>query len=534
MLSPLHGLDTPNASRLGAAGAALEAGHLNEAARLLQSVQAQMPDHPEVLRLHAGLLSQRGRHNEAIRCMRLALAKRGNDAVYHNTLGTLLGAAGEYDEAICVLEYGCRLQPSLPLAWYNLGVMLTRAVRNDEATTALRQALALDPGNVGARALLADLMRTQGMADEAEAMYRALLQHQPWSGVAWWGLADLKRPLFGSEDILAMRNALTEPRTSMDDRIATGFALAKALDDAGMYVQSLETLHDAHALASQRRRWNPAAMSDALAGMRQTFSPPPVAAVAPLGHEVVFIVSLPRSGSTLIEQILASHSQVEGAGELVDLPQVLADESRHRGQPFPHWVKAMQPADWQRLGERYLERTARWRRSRPMFTDKLPNNWMYIGAIRAMLPHARIIGCRRDPLETCFACYRQYLPNGDYAHRFGDLAAFWHDFDISLREAQQASPDHVYEHVYEDLLADPERSIRQLLTFCGLPFEQGCLDFHANIRTVRSPSAAQVRQPLRQDTARLARYGSLLDALRQALDTVSVVDAGRRNEHQPP
>jgi hypothetical protein len=184
----------------------------------------------------------------------------------------------------------------------------------------------------------------------------------------------------------------------------------------------------------------------------------------------------------------------------------------------------MQPDDWQRLGQRYLERTSHWSRQRPMFTDKLPNNWYYIGAIRAMLPGARIVGCRRDPLETCFSCYRQLLHNNEYQRTFADLAAFWHEFDTSLRLALAQHPTHVHESVYEDLVADPERHIRRLLDFCGLPFDPACLEFHRTRREVRSPSAMQVREPLRRDTARAPRYGALLNPLREALAAVMQAD----------
>src|SRR5262249_19844686 len=146
--------------------------------------------------------------------------------------------------------------------------------------------------------------------------------------------------------------------------------------------------------------------------------------------------SLPRSGSTLIEQILASHSSVEGAGELPDLPLLLGEEMRRRGQSLTTWASTLRPDEWQRLGRRYLERTSHWSRRRPFFTDKLPNNWTYIGAIRAMLPGARIVGVRRDPVETCFSCYRQFLYNNEYTRTFDDLASFWSDFDRSLALAK--------------------------------------------------------------------------------------------------
>lgn len=515
--SRLHGLSPPAAQHVVAAAQALDAGRVDEAGQWLRAALAAHPEHPEVLRVQAGILGLRGRHPDAIQAMRKALSQRPQDAIYHNTLGTLLGNAGDFDAAIDALHRCCELQPGLAIAWYNLGVMLTRCVRNDEAVIALHRAVDLAPDHTAARALLADMLRTTGQVEEATAEYRRLIAAQPWAGMAWWGLADLRTARFAEEDIAHMQAALQQPAASIEDRIAMGFALAKAYDDAGRYAESLAALAQANAVARQRQQWNAAAFSAGISDINQAFAPPPAGAPEPLGKEVVFIVSLPRSGSTLVEQILASHSAVEGAGELPDLPLVLAEESRRRGMAVSQWAARMEPADWQRLGQRYLERTAHWRRHRPLFTDKLPNNWMYIGAIRAMLPAARIVVCRRDPLETCFSCYRQHLANNEYTRSFDDLAAFWRDFDRSVRHWAGLHPSHVLVHDYERLQAKPETHIRQLLDFCGLPFEPTCLNFHRTQREVRSPSATQVRQPLRTDTARAPRYGALLDPLRAAL-----------------
>ena len=517
MIPRLQGLSPTARVNIMVAGEALESGRVDEAERRLADAVTTDPQHPEVLRMQAGIHSLRGRSQQAISTMRLALAQRPQDALYHNTLGTLLGSAGDYDAAIAALRHGCELQPDLAIAWYNLGVMLTRSVRNEEAASALRRAVALAPDHASARALLGDMLRTRGHTGEAEAEYRKVLAERPWTGIAWWGLADLRTVRFSDDDIAQMQAALQQPRASEDDRIATGFALAKALDDGDRHADSLTALAQANAIARHRQQWNADAFSAGITAIRQAFTPPPVAAAEPLGNEVIFIISLPRSGSTLVEQILASHSSVEGAGELPDLPLALAEESRRRGAPFPQWVRAMQPADWARLGQRYLERTRHWRRQRPVFTDKLPNNWMYIGAIRAMLPGARIIACRRDPLETCFSCYRQHLAGSEYTRSFDHIAAFWRDFDRSIRHWHTLHPSQVFEHEYEQLLADPEAHIRRLLDFCGLPFEPACLSFNENRREVRSPSATQVRQPL-HDTRRAPRYGALLDPLRAALE----------------
>lgn len=519
MNSRLQGLGPTATQQVMIAAQALDAGRADDADRQLERVLAAYPDHPEVLRMKAGIHSLRGQHNDAVRLMQRALVQRPQDALYHNTLGSLLGTAGDYEGAIQALRRTCELDPKLAMAWYNLGVMLTKSVRNEEATEALQRAVALAPDHIGARALLADLLRTRGQVDAAATEYRRLLSARPAFGLAWWGLADLRTQRFDAKDVAQMQAALKRSDATENDRIAIGFALAKAFDDEGRYAESLAALATANATAQRYQAWDAARFSASVANVSGAFVPPPVGSSAPLGSEVIFIVSLPRSGSTLVEQILASHSQVEGAGELPDLPQVLAEETqRLGGKPIPQWAREATPADWQRLGQRYLQRTARWRSERPVFTDKLPNNWIYLGAIRAMLPGARIVVVRRDPLETCFSCYRQPLDAASgYSRSFPALASFWRDFDQNVSRIATLHPGHIREHSYEAMVTDPDTQIRELLAFCGLPFEEACLHFHENQRVVRSPSATQVRQPMRKDTARSQRYGALLNPLRAAL-----------------
>lgn len=519
MSSRLHGLTPAAAKLIVTAAQALEAGRADQAAQWLGGVLASHPDHPEALRLEAGILSLRGQHAEAIASMRRAVAQRADDALYHNTLGTVLADAGEFDDAIAALRRAVELQPALATAWYNLGILLTRCVRYAEAGEALRHAVALSPQHALARAQLADALKVSGHVDEAIGEYRKAIAMQPTAGMAWWGLANIKTVRLKADDIEAIRSALRDARASDDDRIALGFALAKALDDHGRYAESFDTLAQANAVARRRVTWNAPAFSAAIREIESAFAAVP-SARAGLGREVIFVLGMPRSGTTLVEQILASHSQVEGAGELPDVPVLINEESKRRHQAFPHWVAATTSADWQRLGRAYLARTAHWRTRRPIFVDKLPNNWIYIAAIRAMLPEARIIVCRRDPLETCLSCYRQHFAGNDYTRTFADLAAYWREFDRSARHFAALHPTRVYQHVYEDLIVAPERSVRTLLEFCGLPFEEACLHFHETQRDVRSPSAAQVREPLR-DSARATRYGALLDPLRAALQPAS-------------
>lgn len=514
--SRLAGLESAAIRQVVATAQSLELGRVDEAHAQLQPVLVSHPDHPEVLRLHAGILELRGDYAGAITASRRALAMRPEDPLYHNTFGTILGASGDFDAAIVALQRASELQPDLAVAWFNLGVMFTRCVRIDEAIAALRRAIELADDHLPARALLADMLRISGHAEQAASAYRDVLERHPWQGTAWWGLADLRTGAFVHGDIERMHQALRDPRAGVDDRVAIGFALARALDGEGRRAESLDALARANALARQRRRWDARAFSATINAIRSA-APAAVSAPPELGSEAVFIVGLPRSGTTLVEQILASHSQVEGAGELPDLPAVLTAESRRRGKVFPGWISDAGAGDWRRLGELYLQRTARWRTRRPRFTDKLPGNWMYLAAIRAMLPGARIVVCRRDPLETCFSCYRQYLVNNEYTRTFDDLAAYWREFDRTIRHWQALYPSHLYQHDYEALLAGPEAGIRRLLDACALPFEEGCLRFHETRREVRSPSATQVRRPLDAGTMHTHRYGPLLDPLRRAL-----------------
>lgn len=514
----LQGLPRGAARRLVAAAQALSLGQVADAEQSLDSLISLYPDHPEVLRMYAGLRSVRGNHQSALSIMERAIALRPDDAAYWSSFGSALIEASRYDDAIAALQRACELDPDYASASYNLGLALIRCMRVDEAVTALRRAVS-HPSHetINARVILGDILRGEGRLDEAIGEYRAALKQQPFAGQAWWALAEIKTQRFADNDLAKLQAAMQHPGASEDDRYAMGFALAKALDDRGRYAEVLAALAQAHSRARARRGWNASAYTAYIDAILDTFTPPPAGARAGLGDEAIFIVSMPRSGSTLTEQVLASHSLVGSGNEVSDLPAVLMDESKRLNKPFPQFAADLSQADWERMGHRYMERVARWRGDRPRCTDKLAGNWHFVGAIRAMLPGARIIVARRDPLETCLACYRQQLVEHDYTHTFSDLAATWREFDRVIRRWRLLHPTHVYENIYEEFTADPEARIRALLEFCDLPFEAGCLEFHKSERKVLTPSATQVREPLRRDTARAQRYGALLNPLRAEL-----------------
>lgn len=508
---------------------AISARRLREAERALVAAMALAPQHVEVIRLRGVLCHLQGRYAEAVTTLRDGLALHPDDAMTLNNLGSALRADGDAIEAIKAFERASELQPGLAAVWYNLGKTLKSQARIEDAKVALQRSLELEPGHAAARMVLGDACKGLGEIDAAAQCYRTVLKSNPRNGQAWFALANLKTVRFTEDESAQLAKLINSGELSDEDRIAMGFTRVKALEDAGQFAEAYAALASANALKRKSVTWDAKAHSAWIDRIAAAFAQP-VAAASPeaQGSEVIFVVSLPRSGSTLTEQILSAHSQVEGASELPDLPAIIEEESRRRGHPYPGWVGDASPEDWARLGQAYLDRTARWREQRPRFTDKGLSNWAYVGAIMAMLPQARVVICRRDPLETCFSCFQQLFARGqDFSYAIEDVVAYWRDFDRLSRLWANLFPGRAQESVYEHLVDDPETAIFDLLAFCGLPLEVSCLSFHTAERVVRTASAAQVRQPMRRDTARAPRYGQALDPLRNALSGTAVGSVGK-------
>jgi tetratricopeptide (TPR) repeat protein len=516
----LHGLSPGAAAILRDIAQRLARGELDAAERALPGALALAPTQPETLRLYGLLEHRRGRHATAAAAYAQALAANGDDALTLGGHAELLADMGRVDEALALLRRACALTPRDADAWLRLGTQLDRQGLHGEAIEAGERLLALKPGEALARILLGRNLQALGRIDEASQQYRKLIATRgPRAYQAWFSLVDLKTVRLDESETRALEKLANDVALPEEARMVLGFALGKVYEDAGRLDAAYRTFTQANARRRRNARWDAASFSRQADALEAAFAASHAGAPAEQGGEVIFVVGLPRSSTTLIEQVLAAHPQVEGASELPDLPAVIAAESKRRGLGFPLWCASATPADWTRLGQDYLARTARWRTRASHSTDKLPSNWMLIGAIRAMLPGARIIDCRRDALETCWSCYKQLFAPGlaDYSYHEGELAAYWRDYDRVCRGWAARHPQHVRVQTYEQLLAEPDAEIRALLAFCGLSFDPLCLDFHKAERSVRTPSSAQVRQPLRRDTARAAAYGDLLAALREPL-----------------
>jgi tetratricopeptide (TPR) repeat protein len=373
---------------------------------------------------------------------------------------------------------------------------------------------------------IAHSLKTLGRQGEAIAEYRAAAAARAGFGDAWWSLANLKTYRFEKRELEAMRAADAAADTSDVDRIHLCFALGKALEDAGQYQPSFQYYARGNALKRAASRYRPETIelntrlqievcTPALFARhaRSAASPP----------DPIFIVGLPRSGSTLIEQILASHSAVEGTHELADIPRIVVElkgrEPESDNPRYPAVLTDMSPEDFSSLGEKYLGDTRIYRTSKARFIDKMPNNFRHVGLIHLMLPNARIIDARREPMACCFGNLKQLFATGqEFTYSVEDIARYYRTYLELMRHWDAVLPGRVLRVQHEDVVDDLEGNVRRLLDFCGLPFEPACVEFHKTERSVRTASSEQVRQPIyREGLDQWRHYEPWLGPLRAAL-----------------
>ncbi len=369
---------------------------------------------------------------------------------------------------------------------------------------------------------IAHLLKTLGKTDEAIAEYRAAAAIRTSYGDAYWSLANLKTYRFTDEELERMIAAEAAASTATDDRYHLCFALGKALEDRGDYARSFEYYSRGNALKRSASAYRPEQMERNARLQMEVCTPALFARHqdgGAGGADPIFIVGLPRAGSTLIEQILASHSQVEGTHELADVPRIVT-ELDGRDSRYPTVLSSMTTEEFRRLGRRYLDETRAYRLTgRPRFIDKMPNNFRHIGLIHLMLPNAKIIDVRREPMACCFGNFKQLFAQGQvFTYGLEEIARYYRTYLELMRHWDAVLPGRVLRLHYEDLVQDLEPSVRRLLEFCGLEFEAGCVAFHRTERSVRTASSEQVRQPIyREGLSQWRHYEPWLTPLREAL-----------------
>ena len=514
----------PFLSHVAAVRRYLETNQLKLAEHELLMALAQYPESPSANRLMGSLQAQLGNFRAASEWLERYLIYYPLDSLALTLLASTLEKSGRLEQNIGLLERAERCAKSFQ-DFFEISVEADHQGQAEIALRTIDAAIFLLSGKAQPQSGQAFLQRARilqsiGRSTDAAKIYRDLIRKNVVPARAWFALLDLKTEHLDTPEYQALTRAF-EQAANPQDRALIGFALGKAHEDSANFSAAFATFQRANDDAARINSWNSDAFTKHAREVLEAFAPAEAADQKLLpanafGSELIFLVGLPRSGTTLVEQVLSAHPDVEGANELPYLPQLIQQESQRRGKAYPAWVAEMSEFDWRRLGDEYLSLTARWRLKRIKSTDKLPENWLYIGAIERMFPGSRIIDCQRDPVETVWSCYKQLFAPGrvNFSYRFNDLRDFWLSYRRSMDVWAQRLPAQLYAQSYELLVRDTEAQVRALLAFCGLRFSEACMQPHLAQRVIRTPSASQVRQPMHAPSVKTQGYGELLASLR--------------------
>lgn len=546
----IRAADAPGAIRRAAG--ALAAGRLPEAQMFADEMLRRHASDPLALRVAAEIAFRRNDDHAAV-----DLLERCVEIEPHRA-GTLFALAlaryrlGQMQSAQRVLEMLAAQDPDNPAGRTLLASVLTRLNEMAEALRVYDRLLGEFPNNAAFWTLQGHALKSVGRQSEAVAAYRETIRLQPGHGEAWWSLANLKTVRFSAADAVDMERALTESARDDEDRTHFHFALGKAYEDQGDHARAFAHYAEGNRLRLTVTDYDTESSTINLQRSRQVFTPHFFAERAGVGcpaPDPIFIVGLPRSGSTLLEQILSSHPLVEGTMELSDLSDVARSIADRRTAPDDYDYVPMLPElerdEWRRLGERYLETTRVHRKTdRPFFIDKMPNNFSHLGLLHLMLPNARIIDARRHPLAACFSSFKQHFAIGQlFTYGLDNIGTYYRDYVELMAHFDAVLPGRVLRVHYERMVMDTEAEVRRLLKYCGLPFDPACLRFYETDRVVRTASSEQVRQPIYRDGVDHWRhYEPWLDPLKRILgpvlecypDVPEFQHAGKQHLNQSP
>jgi tetratricopeptide (TPR) repeat protein len=472
-----------------------------DAEELLERCLDLAPSFDAARHNYAVVLNRQARPEAALTQVERLLAKEPRNPNYLNLKAAILANLGDYADSIAAYEAVLDAHPRQPKIWMSYGHALKTAARPDDSVTA----------------------------------YRRAIHMAPTLGEAYWSLANLKTFRFTESDVLSMRSALGRADLAREDRLHFEFSLGKALEDAGSFEESFSHYAKGNAVRRQIHSYDADENTRYVKECKRLFRGDFFAERRSAGCEAqdpIFIVGLPRAGSTLIEQILASHSLVEGTVELPDVPQIARDlagggdrneQIEDHDARFFNRLAALDSSALRALGEQYLHSTRVHRKSSaPFFVDKMPNNCLFVGLIHLMLPNAKIIDARRHPLGCCLSAFKQHFARGqNFTYDLAEVGRYYHDYVDLMAHIDRELPGRVHRVFYESMIENTEEEVRRLLDYCGLPFEESCLRFYENERPVRTPSSEQVRQPIfKEGMDQWRHFEPWLGPLKQALGPV--------------
>jgi tetratricopeptide (TPR) repeat protein len=480
-------------------------GSTNAAEQMIRQFLLQHPDHVEGMRLLARIGMKLGVLDDAEFLLESVLEfDPGYHAARHN-YAEVLADRHKHLQALEQIRRLLAVEPRNPVFRAMEGNALVGLGQHEEALRIFFELRGETPANPTLHLAIAHALKTVGRQKEAIDSYRRAAEVRPNFGDAYWSLANLKTYRFTDAEIAHMRSIESNPGVTPADRYHFYFALAKALEDRGEYQQSFHFYERGNALKKQETRYDRASFERTARRQTEVCTREFFASRQGVGcpqPDPIFIVGLPRAGSTLIEQILASHSAVEGTKELAEIPRLVHQlngrESQETQPRYPGVLATLDAGQLRQLGEQFIADTRIYRSTgRPCFIDKMPNNFRHIGLIHLILPNAKIIDARREPMACCFSNFKQLFANGqEFTYSLEDIGRYYRTYVELMQHWDEVLPGKVLRMQHEDVVEDLEGSVRRLLAHCGLEFEPGCLEFWKTERNVRTASSEQVRRPI--------------------------------------
>jgi tetratricopeptide (TPR) repeat protein len=471
----------------------IDNGRIALAEKELGAYLARREGDPDALFLMARAQLRLGRRREAAALLETCLERAPDFAAARFNYTELLLRLKEFGAALKQIDLLLAADPGNPLFRQAKANVLEHLGESEQSLAICERLVAEDPARTESWISYGHALRAVGRQEESIGAYRRALEQRPSSGMAYWSLANMKTVRFADADIGSMLAQVARPDISADDRIRIQYALGKAYEDRGEYERSFENYAKANAAMRLRIPYDPDNVTRQVAASKAMFTPEFFAGRAGAGNpsrDPIFVVSMPRAGSTLVEQILSSHSMIEGAGELPYITTLV----KQLGE-FPASLAPLDTGAFAAMGAEYLELARTHRKlGRPHFVDKKPPNFFYLGFIHLILPNAKIVDARRHPAACCLSNFKQYFNKP--RPRQAELGRFYRDYVEMMAHYDRVLPGKVHRVIYEEMIADPEAETRRLLEYLELPFEENCLRFYETRRSVRTPSSEQVRKPI--------------------------------------
>ncbi len=496
------------------------------AEEIYRKILKQDPNHIEAARLLANTAMEHDKYSDAEIFLKRVVK---NAPQYMRAWSDLIRAQrelGKYKEAHENAEILINLDQQIPESYMVRASVEGEAGLHHEAIKTYKKALFLSPEKPGALCSMAHHLKTVGNQEEAIAAYRQSIKIKPDHTESYWSMANLKTFGFENQEIKDMENLLDNSDLPDAGRVHLHNALGLEYESRKNYDKAFQNLSACNALRRKSESYDPVEYETMIDKIIEILSlkklrnkPAKSADVTP-----IFIVGLPRSGSTLIEQILASHSAVEGTHELHEMSLAMQSirEKSNVNKRFPEALELFRPSEWRMLGREYLDTTTKYRTDKLFFIDKNPNNFTFIGAIKLAIPNAKIINAKRHPLDSCFGSYKQLFASGQpFSYDLVELGEYYMEYERIMTHWKEACEGFVLDVNYEDVVSDLDTQVESILNFCGLPFEESCLHFYETKRAVKTASSEQVRQPIYSSSVNLWRnYEDKLDELIEILQPI--------------